>query len=175
MVLNTFQTTVYSLVERYVARQTLVRDAMSDLRPDLLVVAKDKDSYEHLIQMTKLYSQVPQSGQWGNNKEWGYFIHGRGTRLTHAITQEPIEWDAPDIRTFDGFWFLNYLQWLLHQDTGDETISSVKSWLSNPGTSLQDLIFDILNQLVQKGLLVRSDPSNPNKYTLISADSVGDQ
>jgi hypothetical protein len=174
MALTTYQAAVYSLIERYVARQTLVRDAMSDLRPDLLVVAKDKESSEQGVQMTQLYSQVPQSGQWGNDKEWWYFIHGRGARLTHAITQEPIEWDAPDIRAFDGFWFLNYLQWLLHQDTNDKTISVVKSWLSNPGTSLQDLIFGILNQLVHKGLLVRSDPSNPNKYVLISADSVAD-
>jgi hypothetical protein len=166
MALTTFQAAVYSLIERYVVRQALVRDAMNDLRPDLLVVAGDKGSYEHLIQMTKRYSHVPQSGQWGNDKEWRYFIHGRGGRLTHTITQEPIEWDAPDIHTFDGFWFLNYLQWLLHQDTGDKNISAIKIRLSsNPETSLQDLIFDILNQLVQKGLLARPDPSNPNKYT----------
>lgn len=164
--LNTLQDAVYSLVKRYASRQNTVLEAMGDLRPDLLLLAKGGGVVEELIQMTKLYSAVPQSGQWGKNKEWHYFIHGKGCQLIHNTTQEPLEWDAPDIESFDRSWFVNYLQWLSSQGVEDEYVAVIMSQLNSRNSILQDVIYNTLNQLQQLGILTSSNASNPNKLTL---------
>ena len=166
MELNDLQTAVYSLVRKYVARQELVRDALSELRPDLLMLAEGSISVEELIELAKRQAHVPQAGRWGKENEWSYFTHGKGCRLTHTITQEPIEWDAADVQSFDRFWFVNYLKWRLDQDREDESISVLRSWLDGREEKLQGLIFDVLNQLQVMGVTVHSNPLNRNRFAL---------
>jgi hypothetical protein len=114
------QVAVLALIRRYVARQQTAADAMQQLRPDLWFQTYQKEwTAAILVKLKALQAQVagiPQKGYWGEHDEWEYFFHGGGCRLVHTSTGEPIDWDAPNIRRFDKFWFLNYMQWILAHD-----------------------------------------------------------
>lgn len=166
---NNVQATVHSLIRKYIERQEIVREALSELRPDLLLLSKAGISPQELIEAAKRHTHVPQTGRWG--EEWLYTIHGKGCRLIHTVTQEPLEWDAGDVKSFDRFWFVNHLNWLLSQNIDEAPLSELKSRLSGSKSDLQRLVFDALSQLEQIGLIVRSSPSNPNKYTLLVENS----
>jgi hypothetical protein len=170
MELDDVHKAVYSLIKRYVDRQQLVRNAIHDLRPDLLIVVDGNTRLEELVQMTERHSGAPQSGQWGQLQEWSYFIHGRGCRLIHTTTREPIEWDAPDIRRFDRFWFMNYVTWLSSQIAKEEDIVRLTSWLDRSDGKPQDLVFGLVQHLWEIGMLTAYDPLNRNKFTLVSED-----
>jgi hypothetical protein len=173
--LNDTQVAVLSLVRRYVARQELVQDALRDLRPDLLF-RRDQmtgGQIEQLLTLTKTYSGVPQRGNWGQEGEWSYFIHGGGCRLVHRVTAEPIDWDAPETVRFDKYSLLNYFEWLLKQDVADKSVSIVRSQLIENNTPLHDFLFSILEQLRQLGVLANS--GHDNKYLLLSDNHLAQQ
>jgi hypothetical protein len=94
----------------FISRQQLVHEAMTELRPDLLAAAADtREERLKSIELAKIYGRVPQSGIWRD--EWDHFIHGLGCRLINLNTQELIEWDAPDVDSFEEDWFLTWLIW----------------------------------------------------------------
>lgn len=161
------QTAVYKLVTQYVTRQELVLAAITELRPDILSLAKGETN-EELLQMVKQYANVPQVGRWGPDKEWSYFIHGGGCRLIHTLTQEPIEWDAPNVRECDRFWFMNYLIWWLTQASSmdNEPESLLKKWFDNNDEMLKRMVFETIDQLQKMGLLLQHNPLNLNRFVV---------
>ncbi len=166
MELSNIQHAIFATILKYVERQKIALEAIIDLRPDIWILTSGENLNEELIKRTEVSVHTPQSGHWGTGKEWSYFIHGLGIRLLHTITQEPIEWDAPDINTFDRYWFVNYVEWLLNQHSEEQTLSTIRTSLVKNGDTMQANIFQILDQLVLAGIL--SGPYKTNKYTVIS-------
>jgi hypothetical protein len=169
--LSSLQSSVFSLVKRFVARQVVVLDAMRDLRPDIIMPLENRGDAELWSKLRIEYSKKSQVGYWGECDEWEYFLHGGGCRLTHRQTGEKIQWDAGDLNLFNVDWFVDYLQWLLAQPDDNGDITSVRSILQelkitskNPTHQLMDQalqwrkqILPILDQLVEKGLLSRNN------------------
>jgi len=159
---NGIQSAVHSLASSFVQRQNFALAALSEIRPDLLD--------ENRIRPTKEYIKSTQSGYWGEDKEWRYFIHGRGCRLIHRVTGEPIEWDGPEVQRFDPYWFLNWVVWLLTQEDKSEPIRTIKALCENlHDEDVKTLIFSVLDQLQQAGVLL-CHPDRTNQYELTSSN-----
>lgn len=131
---------IYHVLKRFVSRQLLVLEVLTNLRPDIVAYENSSDIViEELLPMLEQYKHAAFSGTW---KDWDYYIHGRGCRLTHRGTDEPIEWDLPDLEVFDKHWFVNYL-----------------NWYAQRGSSFQNLtreqVFATLESLADKGLIER--------------------
>lgn len=185
MDLNTIQSATYILIQKFVQRQALVLEALRDLRPDLVIRLENSSKSELPAGYTREswqalvldYARRPATGDWGENKEWAYFLHGNGCRLTHKVTQERIEWDWGPLRRFDRFWFANYVKWLVDQDIEDKAIRTIREWYKQ-GADLgleheptygptYDAVFPILEQLCQKGLISKRE----QYYLLINQDA----
>ncbi len=162
------QVAVLALLRRYVARQQLAADAMQQLRPDLWFQTHQEEwTAPILVKLTALQAQVagiPQKGYWGEHDEWEYFFHGGGCRLVHTATGEPIDWDAPNLRRFDKFWFLNYLQWALATDAADPALLTIQAELGHYHNSMRELTFSLLDQLQALDFLRHAQN---NKYILL--------
>lgn len=167
--LNSIELAIYTLVKRFVQRQAIVLEALKELRPDFFMETTDEN-----VAIILAYRRSSQIGYWGEGKQWEYFIHGRGCRLIHTITGEPVEWDVYDLNTFNQDWFVHHLEWLLKQTYQDESLTQVNVWLENelkPSASesnrycqLRELILPLLEQLRDSGLLQRDD--SQFRYTL---------
>jgi hypothetical protein len=125
----------------FIERQKLVAQALVELGLDLNEVAEfksaawssggklkgdnshiasvspDNAQVQVLFQVAKraLEKNLSQSGIWRDheNNEWQYFLHGGGCRLTNRKTGEPIDWDCPDVNSYDKYKFLHHLEWQL--------------------------------------------------------------
>ncbi len=181
MELDAIQAIIYCLIQKFVERQSLVLEAIRELRPDKVMRAENDDNSEIWEQWSQEdwqalvldYARRPAIGNWGENQEWSYFLHGAGCRLIHKVTQERIEWDLGSLQTFDKFWFVNHLQSTIDH-TSDEPMIILKGWYENENKPqqkiifrpLHDAIFPILEQLYLLGLLSK----NEQYYTLLSTD-----
>ena len=102
------------ILPTFISKQALVHQAMTELRPHLIMAATDSEKldYEKFVELAEEYSHIPQVGQWTSEEdEWDYFVHGMGCRLTNVKTLEPIEWDAPNVDSFHDRWFFNWAMW----------------------------------------------------------------
>jgi hypothetical protein len=160
LAVNGIQLAVHSLASSFVQRQKLALAALGEIRPDLL----DRPG-EKRVRPTKEYIKLTQSGYWGEDKEWRYFIHGRGCRLVHTATKEPIEWDAPNVRRFDPYWFVNWLNWLRTQEDKSEAIRIIETHCKEHSEDVKTLVFNVLDQLQQAGVLLLH-PDRTNRYEL---------
>jgi hypothetical protein len=102
-------------IQAYIDRQQIVYRALSHLRPDLLMIAEAQSREKKLegLRLMVNYKNVPSSGTWIDLEggDWDYFVHGLGCRLISLVDGEPLEWDAPDVNSFDDEWFLNWAKW----------------------------------------------------------------
>jgi hypothetical protein len=106
---------VETWVRTYVERQEIANQALSQLRPDLLMLANAQGAEQVMngFALREAYDAIPSTGIWfdSDGKEWDYFIHGLGCRLISRISKERIEWDAPDVTAFDVEWFISWAKW----------------------------------------------------------------
>jgi hypothetical protein len=153
-----------SLAKQFVARQGIVIGAIRSLRPHFLLA--DRPDATEVRQAFEFSKIVPQLGTWGEDGEWQYFIHGRGCRLTHTVTGERLEWDAPDDKMFDRHWFMNWLEWRLAQTSVDPALLFLRERLVGITDQRQGLIFAALDELARAGLLSHPVHVNWNKYAL---------
>ena len=167
------RSSLISLLEEYVRRQSLVLKALRDLRPDIVMRSRNEGTPEERAQLTKVHYQTPQSGYWGDKNEWQYFVHGIGCRLIHTSTQEPVEWDAGDVRRFDRDWFLYYLEWAIKYKPQDPNVSTLIEATEESDQSLKALVFSELERLHQEGIL--SKPDQQFRYTLLTIDEPTDR
>src|SRR5260221_9955628 len=149
MMSQVLQSAMLGLVQQYVNRQQIVSEVIHQLRPDLVMLSEHvlseqtvwtqewQEWLERFEQQQKLVASIPQRGYWGPNQEWLYFFHGGGCKLVHVLTGEPINWNLPDLDRFDKFWFLEYLNWLLSQDTLNDFASAIKVAYDNSSGALQ--------------------------------------
>ncbi len=154
--------TMYHLISLFVSRQTLVFEALRELRPQILIStgAMVKDQIETVH---KSRFDTPPTGYWGANQDWKYFLHGLGCKLVHITTQEPIEWDAPDLKSFDRYWFINWLKWYVNYSEEKDSISFLKSMNSN---TIDIFALEMLSKLEADKMLFRRSPQHSNEYTL---------
>ena len=164
--LDTLPDAIYGLIHRFVQRQQLSLEVIREFRPYLVDSTKRRP--------TKEYAPATNWGYWGQKNEWEYFLHGGGCRLTHTITGEIVDWDAPDLYRFDPYWFAGWLAWCLSQ-TGsflqpeEAKAVLIASALINEQNEdvFRKKVFDVLEELHQQGKLL-SFPDRTNKYKLIS-------
>lgn len=127
--MNPLQSSVYELIKVFVDRQSIVLEALRDLRPDFIIRAEGKvnqfirSEWQDLVR--KYSSQWPL-GFWGENDEWAYRVHGFGCHLTHTITGEIIGWDMGSLKRFDWHWFADYVDWLLETDKVNENVDVIR-------------------------------------------------
>lgn len=103
------------LIIEYVSRQGLVYECLMDLRPDLIAIADKSISRQtkaEIILKQQSLPRIPNIGTWQRYGTWAYHIHGGGCLLVNFMTAERLEWDAPDINSFDVLWFFNWCRWI---------------------------------------------------------------
>jgi hypothetical protein len=174
--LNQVQSNMLSLVKKFTQRQSIVFDAMRDLRPDLVMRYYDKTGTPaQWAELRGKYAKRPQTGYWGENSDWAYLLHGPGCRLTNVETKEVIEWDIGDLSRFNIDWFIKYLESLFKHEPDDESsvIRSVLTYIEQTQSMSEDeldkqrykwkkQIKSILEQLCALGFL-----SKGSSYTYI--------
>ena len=154
----------------FIERQKLVAQAMTELGLDLNEVAEfksaawssgansNKDDFQtsrtspepenayvrKLFQVAKRASErnLSQIGTWrdSENNEWRYFLHGGGCRLTNLGTGEPIDWDCPNVNSYDKYKFFYHLEW---QMTASERADKFKLSRSVEKDTIKSLIHEI--------------------------------
>ncbi len=95
----------------YVERQAIVKTALQELCPEIIEYKLTNDHDKYMDFLSTPHPNRRSSGFWGDQKQWDYFVHGFGCWLTHTITGEPIDWDAPDVNVFDYYKFERYAIW----------------------------------------------------------------
>src|SRR5258706_3147711 len=157
--MDALQAAVFHLIERFVQRQQIPFEVIQKFRAHLVDSTK-------LRSTSKEYISATGRGYWGQANEWQYSLHGGGCRLTHTITGEVIDWDAPDLNRFDPYWFVGWLQWYLSQNTNDQDARIILMAINAQDGQFRNRIFDILEQIHQVGKLYYY-PDSTNKYALI--------
>lgn len=164
---------LYKAVLYFVERQQLVVQAMLDMKLDINAIGKfgalgwassastgngqkplerferepanehEREIYDILKRSEEI--RVPRKGVWKDKsgQAWNYILHGGGCLLENPETQEPIDWDCPNPRAFDDFFFTRHLDWRLKQ--GDNELKHVEE--------LQDEIEAMFSELVKNGLI----------------------
>jgi hypothetical protein len=156
--MDALQSAVFHFVERFVERQQLPYQVIRKYRPHLVGLSDRRPSKEYLSSTWR--------GRWGQENEWDYYLHGGGCRLTHTISGEQIEWDASNLRHFDPYWFVNWLEWFLRQDVTDQDAQIILMAVNEKDDQFRTRIFDILQQIYQAGKLYYY-PDRTSKYELI--------
>lgn len=96
--------------------------------------------------------KVPRKGFWKDHtgSEWEYQLHGAGCLLQNRQTSEPLDWDCPNPKAFDEFFFEQHLQWRLNSHESDAPLEHIREWVNEKGiNSIQGL----LEEMVRDGTL----------------------
>ena len=143
---------IYKLLAKFVDRQSIVLEAMRDLRPDLIMPIEEQGTPELWSQLKRKYAQKDGRGYWGDNDEWVYRLHGIGCHLTHTITGELIGWDVnANMDAFDPHWFIDWVYWLIGYDSESQEVLWLKKELGQDTVNRDDLrayIKSLLGELV---------------------------
>lgn len=121
------------LIEYFLERQKIVAIAMLDIHPKPLLMAGKYILGIKIAPYVLAWREKAnqdrnwQSGIWRG--EWKHWAHGYGCRLTNLRTGEPIEWDAPDLDTFDEHWFWAHLAWRIEQTAPPDKVEPYSQWL----------------------------------------------
>lgn len=92
--------------------------------------------------------KVSRKGVWRDvtYQDWNYHLHGGGCLLQNIQTQEPLDWDCPNPKAFDSYFFARHLDWRLNTNQADEDISNLRELLVEHDSvySLTDMLIDEL-------------------------------
>ena len=146
---------ILSLVRTYIERQQLVFDVIQALRSDMFVTGDQSIPVMVAVEMARKYADIPQTGIWQNDEGvWDYFFHGSGCRLTHQITGEVIDWDAPDTEIFDSWKFMYWIKWAVEVNPKHLTdeVECLNRAISRSG-ELETVVNHILKRLTNQGVL----------------------
>lgn len=150
-------------IDRFIERQQLVLEVLRDTWPHILIITGQEGERSTFLDALENRDSTPQSGFWGENQEWDYFIHGMGCRLRHVETGEPIEWDSPDLQRFDRFWFTDWLMWAITQSGVDGHSHILQTTLGHDKQSNQDIVLKSIHFLEAQGNLRIAEYPNSNK------------
>jgi hypothetical protein len=97
--------------------------------------------------------KVSRKGVWMDDtgQNWNYHLHGGGCLLQNIQTQEPLDWDCPNPKAFDSYFFARHLDWRLNTNQADEDIRNLRELLIEHDSiySLTDILID---ELVKDGV-----------------------
>jgi hypothetical protein len=163
--LTPLQSILYGMIQTFCERQSIVLEAMRELRPDQVMRAFGIGTPEEQSELRlKSLRSVPV-GLWGQNPEWEYFFHGNGCRLINTETNEKLQWNIRDgnLRRFDRSWFVNYVEWRITFDRSHEDHVLITDWLAQqkeawtaphpPHGLTEELIYSVLSELCGLELL----------------------
>jgi hypothetical protein len=150
-IMDELSSSTLRLVHRFVKRQEVVAQAIGELRPNW-----------------RQRAGVSPVGNWGENKEWKYRLHGLGCELTNVETGEPLHWDVIGLTTFDRTWFAHFVGWLfdVEPDNPDCLVLGA-SGATGEWYELSEFIAKILNTLVDNGYLSTEGNWKGIKYTVV--------
>ncbi|MBN1287057.1 MAG: hypothetical protein JXB47_16775 [Anaerolineae bacterium] len=169
-VADEFVEIVRNLIAYFVERQRFVALAMLDLHPRALAMGDKTCLGVRLHPYLKADDErrdngtYAQLGVWKN--DWKHWVHGLGCRLTNIHTGEPIEWDAPDLRTFTLDWFWEHLKWRWEHDTEDPYVRESLRWIhdSYQGAGAVEAAIDCL--VDRQNLIIKHD----YKFLFVTGD-----
>lgn len=149
---------VLFLVRAFIARQKLVSDVIQNLRPDMFAFHDKSVPAMVKVTLARKYTAVPQTGSWQNDEgDWVYFFHGGGCRLTHKVTGEVIDWDAPNTELFDPWKFMYWVEWAIN--TNPEHLSEQVHCLNeavSTDSDLKTVVDNILKHLTEQGVFEKA-------------------
>lgn len=127
----------------FLERQSLVPQVMKDLKLDISEVGK----YGAMAWVPK----ISQKGRWEKNKRWTYFLHGKGCEICNIETKEVIDWDCPNIQSFDPYSFIRHLEWRLnYQD--DNKLNLTKDWVQNHPKGIKYIVL-MVDEMIYEGII----------------------
>ncbi|MBI3173502.1 MAG: hypothetical protein HYZ25_07275 [Chloroflexi bacterium] len=137
-------------ISYYIEGQKIVAQALSDLGFNINIFGdpNDKQAREEIEKWLAHVSEISQKGIWvdSDNNEWEYYVHGGGCRLTNVSTREPIEWDVPNLDTFDPFFFHDNLFWQFRAENRYDKVGAVLFWVNHA-------VDELIRELVGDGKL----------------------
>jgi hypothetical protein len=164
-----------ALLRAYVNRQHLVLQAVQELRPHrlrLAILLQDPSApTSEIARLAETPESTTERGYWGSNNQWRYAFHGRGCRITHTASGETIDWDMPDVLTFDVYFFTRWLRWAA-SNRHDAALLAEALPLEQPE---QATLEAILGELTNRGILRPVSGSAGTKYTLLTGHDLADQ
>lgn len=104
--------------------------------------------------------QVPSYGYVENQDGvWRYNIHGKGFRIIHTVTKEPIDWECPSYVKFDDFFFLRHLKWRLQFLDEKRQIPKLAAWVENHQNRIESVL-PLLDTLRNMGIISKGNTLN---------------
>jgi len=135
----------------YIGRQKIVAQAMTELGLDITTKFNSKTPLEdNELDKFKKWgeqrSKIPNRGSWvdKDGNEWEYFLHGSGCLLTNIKTGEPLEWDVPQVESFDPYFFHDNLFWQFKSEDRRAKVGSVRHRLT-------ELVNQLIEELIEDG------------------------
>jgi hypothetical protein len=105
----------------FIGRQRLVAQAMLDLGLNLDEIGR--------CGAMGWAGRISQRGIWKDESgcEWRYYLHGAGCLLRSLRTDEPINWDCPNVDAFDDYFFMQHLEWQLRSSDTKSQLTQTKA------------------------------------------------
>jgi len=94
---------------------------------------------------------------WQNNEgNWEYFFHGNGCLLTHQMTGEVIDWDAPNVKVFDSWKFIYWLEWVIETKPNDlvRDVDGLQTFIASKN-ELESVVNDVIAGLIMQSIIAR--------------------
>lgn len=163
------QMSIFRLTERYIDRQKVIGEAFRALRPAVLETALSGCGESDMMSALMRYTDSPWRGQWNG---WSYQFQGMGCRMIHQQTREIIEWEVCEMKSFDRYWFVNWIEWLWMFNPDDPEIQILNDlYAFRPDRyQLYNLVFPMLRLLTSEGWLA-NDGVHDNLYTIAKVES----
>jgi|GEM_PF-2370496 len=154
-------------IHEFVRRLPIVQEAIYQLHIGVIweVENEDKEITVESLNTLKqaMKSAPPSSGIW--KTYWRYSIHGRGCRLIHLETGEPLDWDHGHKRSFDFYFFMTWLKWRFNFDIHNSSIMYLKNHLVDlEYDTIRKKIIPVTEYLCFEGKLINLN--NQNRYIL---------
>jgi len=113
------------------------------------------DEHQREILNARKYAiegKVSRKGVWKDRtgQEWNYQLHGGGCLLQNILTQEPLDWDCPNPKAFDIFFFSRHLDWRLTTSQTDNVLIHLRELRVE-----HDTIYSLIDMLLEK--LIKHD------------------
>jgi uncharacterized protein DUF6896 len=115
------------------------------------------DEHQREILYARKYAiegKVSRKGVWKDRtgQEWSYQLHGGGCLLQNMLTQEPLDWDCPNPKAFDIFFFSRHLGWRLITSQMDDSLIYLRK-LQIEHDSIYSLTDILLEKLIKDGIV----------------------
>lgn len=137
-------------ISYYIERQKIVAQALTDLGFDIHTSRdqNEKQARKEIEKWLAHVGEISHRGIWvdNDNNEWEYYVHGGGCRLINVNTREPIEWDVPNLDTFDPFFFHDNLFWQFRAENRYDKVGAVLFWVNHA-------VDELIKELVDEGKL----------------------